>query len=118
MPQALVMRHVDAVVCHAGSGTMLGVREAGRRWSRCRSARTSSPTPSRSSAVASGWPCRRESRTPATVRAAIKQVLNSLGFAQAAYAVQAEIAAMPSAERRAADLVARVESTSEALSIA
>ena len=49
-----------------------------------------------------------ESRTPETVRAAITQVLNSLSFAQAAYALQAEIAAMPSAERRAADLVARV----------
>jgi UDP:flavonoid glycosyltransferase YjiC (YdhE family) len=51
-----------------------------------------------------------ESRTPATIRAAIHQVLNSISLAQAACALQAEIATMPSAEQRAADLVAVVES--------
>ena len=30
VPQALVLRHVDAVVCHAGSGTMLGALAEGR----------------------------------------------------------------------------------------
>lgn len=45
-------------------------------------------------------------RTPETIRAAITRVLDDLGFAQAAYALQTEIAAMPSAEQRAAELTA------------
>ncbi len=48
-----------------------------------------------------------ETRTPDTIRTAIEQVLDTLTFAQAAYALQAEIAAMPSAEQRVADLVER-----------
>ena len=118
VPQALVMRHVDAVVCHAGSGTMLGALAAGRPLVALPIGADQFANAEQIVRSRVGLAVPPESRTPATVRAAITQVLNSLGFAQAAYAVQAEIAAMPSAERRAADLVARVESTSEALSIA
>ena len=110
VPQALVMRHVDAVVCHAGSGTMLGALAAGRPLVALPIGADQFANAEQIVRSRVGLAVPPESRTPATIRAAIDQVLNSLGFAQAAYAVQAEIAAMPSAERRAADLVARVES--------
>jgi UDP:flavonoid glycosyltransferase YjiC (YdhE family) len=48
-----------------------------------------------------------EERTPEAIRRAVEQVLDTLGFSQAAYALQAEIAAMPSAEQRAAELAER-----------
>lgn len=55
-----------------------------------------------------------EERTPESVRSAIIEVLGDLRFARAAYALQTEIAAMPSPERRVADLVALAESGSPA----
>jgi UDP:flavonoid glycosyltransferase YjiC (YdhE family) len=54
-----------------------------------------------------GLAVRPEARTPDTIRSAIEQVLDTPGFAQAAYALSAEIAAMPSADQRVAELVER-----------
>ena len=110
VPQALVMRHVDAVVCHAGSGTMLGALAEGRPLVALPMGADQFANAEQIVRSRAGLAVPLESRTPATIRAAVHQVLNSGNFAQAAYALQAEIATMPSAEQRAADLVARAES--------
>ena len=110
VPQALVMRHVDAVVCHAGSGTMLGALAEGRPLVALPMGADQFANAEQIVRSRAGLAVPPESRTPATIRAAIHQVLNSISFAQAAYALQTEIATMPSAEQRAAGLVALVES--------
>ena len=107
VPQALVMRHVDAVVCHAGSGTMLGALAEGRPMVALPMGADQFANAEQIVRTGAGLAVRPEERTPETIRAAIEQVLGSLGFAQAAYALQAEIAAMPSAEQRLAELVDR-----------
>lgn len=109
VPQALVMRHVDAVVCHAGSGTMLGALAAGRPLVALPLGADQFVNAEQIVRSGVGVAVRPAERTPETVRAAIIQVLSGLGFAQAAYAVQTEIAAMPSPERRTADLATLVE---------
>lgn len=109
LPQALVLRHVDAVVCHAGSGTMLGALAEGRPLVALPMGADQFANAAQIVRTGAGAAVSPEDRTPETVAAAITQVLDGPGFAQAAYALQTEIAAMPSPERRAADLVALVE---------
>jgi UDP:flavonoid glycosyltransferase YjiC (YdhE family) len=107
VPQALVLRHVDAVVCHCGSGTMLGALAAGRPIVALPMAADQFANAEQVVRTGAGLAVPPETRTPDTIRTAIEQVLDTLTFAQAAYALQAEIAAMPSAEQRVADLVER-----------
>jgi UDP:flavonoid glycosyltransferase YjiC (YdhE family) len=107
VPQGLVLRHVDAVVCHCGSGTMLGALAAGRPIVALPMAADQFANAEQVVRTGAGLAVPPETRTPDTIRTAIEQVLDTLTFAQAAYALQAEIAAMPSAEQRVADLVER-----------
>ena len=96
--QAAVLPHVDLVVHHGGSGTMLGAFAAGKPQLCCRRARTSSPTPTR-------WSPRR--RRPAAARRAEREAVTVTARALLAdHAVRAaagrladEIAAMPSPGR-------------------
>ena len=107
VPQALVLRHVDAVVCHCGSGTMLGALAAGRPIVALPMAADQFANAEQIVRTGAGLAVPPETRTPDTIRTAIEQVLDTLTFAQAAYALQAEIAAMPSAEQRVAELAER-----------
>jgi UDP:flavonoid glycosyltransferase YjiC (YdhE family) len=107
VPQALVLRHVDAVVCHCGSGTMLGALAEGRPIVALPMAADQFANAEQIVRTGAGLAVPPEARTPEAIREAIEQVLDTLGFAQAAYALQAEIAAMPSAEQRAAELAER-----------
>ena len=107
VPQALVLRHVDAVVCHCGSGTMLGALALGRPIVALPMAADQVANAEQIVRTGAGLAVQPEARTPETIRSAIEQVLDTLGFAQAAYALQAEIAAMPSADQRVAELVER-----------
>jgi UDP:flavonoid glycosyltransferase YjiC (YdhE family) len=107
VPQALVLRHVDAVVCHCGSGTMLGALAEGRPIVALPMAADQFANSEQVARVGAGLVVQPADRTPAAIRGAIEQVLEDLSFAQAAYALQAEIAAMPTAEQRLADLVER-----------
>ena len=104
LPQALVLRQVDAVVCHAGSGTMLGALAEGRPIVALPKAADQFANAEQIVRTGAGMAVRPEERTVETIRSAIEQVLDTLTCAQAAYALQAEIAAMPSAEQRVAEL--------------
>jgi UDP:flavonoid glycosyltransferase YjiC (YdhE family) len=108
VPQALVLKHVDAVVCHAGSGTMLGALAEGRPIVALPMAADQFANAEQIVRTGAGLTVGPEERTPDTIRSAINEVLGGLSFAQAAYALQAEIAAMPSAEQQLAELVERV----------
>ena len=107
IPQALVLRHVDAVVCHGGSGTMLGALAEGRPIVALPVAADQFANAEQIVRTGAGLAVQPEVRTPDAIRRAVEQVLDTPGFAQAAYALQAEIAAMPSAEQRVAELVER-----------
>jgi MGT family glycosyltransferase len=107
VPQALLLRHVDAVVCHCGSGTMLGALAEGRPIVALPMAADQFANAEQLARAGAGLVVPPEERTPDAIRGAIEQVLGTLTFAQAAYALQAEIAAMPSAEQRLEDLVER-----------
>jgi UDP:flavonoid glycosyltransferase YjiC (YdhE family) len=107
IPQALVLRQVDAVVCHCGPGTMLGALAEGRPIVALPMAADQFANAEQVVRTVSGLAVPPEERTPEAIRRAVEQVLDTLGFAQAAYALQAEIAAMPSAEQRAAELAER-----------
>ena len=104
LPQALVLRHVDAVVCHAGSGTMLGALAEGRPIVALPMAADQFANAEQIVRTGAGIAVLPGERTPDAIRSSIEQVLDTLSFAQAAYALQAEIAAMPSAEQRVAEL--------------
>ena len=104
LPQALVLRHVDAVVCHAGSGTMLGALAEGRPIVALPMAADQFANAEQIVRAGAGIAVRPEARTPDAIRSAIEQVLDNFSFAQAAYGLQAEIATMPSAEQRVAEL--------------
>ena len=97
LPYSLLMPRVDAVVSHAGAGTLLGSLAAGlpsvllphgaeqfvNAASACASGVAEMLTP--------------DAITPSTVRALVRQVLDEPRYRSAAWQVQAEIAAMPSA---------------------
>ncbi len=107
VPQALLLRQVDAVVCHCGSGTMLGALAEGRPIVALPMAADQFANADQVVRTGAGVVVPPDGRTPETIRNAIEQVLDNLSFAQAAYALQAEIAAMPTAEQRLAELVER-----------
>jgi UDP:flavonoid glycosyltransferase YjiC (YdhE family) len=107
VPQALVLPQVDAVVCHCGSGTMLGALAEGRPIVALPMAADQFANAEQIVRTGAGLAVQPEERTPEAIRRGVEQVLDTLGFAQAACALQAEIAAMPSAEQRAAELVER-----------
>jgi UDP:flavonoid glycosyltransferase YjiC (YdhE family) len=107
LPQALVLPQVDAVVCHAGSGTMLGALSEGKPIVALPMAADQFANAEQIVRTGAGVAVQPEVRTPEVIRRAIEQVLDTLGFAHAASGLQAEIAAMPSAEQRLAELVER-----------
>lgn len=115
VPQALVLRHNDAVVCHAGAGTLLGALAEGRPLVTLPMAADQFVLADRIVRTGTGVAVGPEGRTPGSIRSAILEVLGDLRFARAAHALQTEIAAMPSPERRVADLVALAESGAPAL---
>ena len=102
----MATRQVAAVVCHAGSGTVLGALAAGRPLVALPLGGDQPASAAQLVRTGAGVAVGPEARTPDSVRSAIIEVLGDLRFAAAASALQTEIAAMPAPERRVADLVA------------
>ena len=75
VPQALVLRHVDAVVCHCGSGTMLGALAEGRPIVALPMAADQFANAEQIVRTGAGLAVPPEARTPDTIRTAIEQVL-------------------------------------------
>jgi calicheamicin 3'-O-methyl-rhamnosyltransferase len=108
IPQALVLPRCDALVAHAGAGTMLGALAAGV---------PQLLLPHGAEQHLNAEACRRagaalvvapEELTAGVVRAGLERVLEEPAFAAAAARLRDEIAAMPPADEALAALVAGV----------
>lgn len=107
VPQALIMDRVHAVVSHVGSGTMLGALAAGVPQVGLPMGADQFANAEQLARTGAGVVVPVEERTPAAIRAALDAVLTDPAYARAARAVQAGIAAMPTAEDVLADIVDR-----------
>ena len=108
VPQALILRHVDAVVFHGGSGTMLGSVAEGKPMVSLPMGADQFVNSEQIVRTGAGLAVGPAQRTPESIRAAIVQVLGYPSYAASARALQAGVAAMPPAEQVVAELVARV----------
>ncbi len=108
VPQALILRHVDAVVFHGGSGTMLGSVAEGKPMVSLPMGADQFVNSEQIVRTGAGLTVGPAQRTPESIRAAIVQVLGYPSYAASARALQAGVAALPPAEQVLSELVARV----------
>ncbi len=114
VPQALILRHCDAVVSHTGSGTMLGALAEGLPQV-CLPIGADQPANAAQIArTGAGVVVEPEDRTPESIRAAVVEVLDNPAYAIAALRLQAEIMAMPTAE----DVLAEITELAQLQAIA
>lgn len=97
VPQALVLPRASAVVSHTGSGTMLGALASGLPQVCLPRGADQFANADRVRSVGAGVRLLPDEVTPESLRAAVTAVLDDPAYARAAAAMQAEIAAMPSA---------------------
>ena len=109
LPQALIMQQVDAVVFHGGSGTMLGSVTEGKPMVSLPMGADQFANSEQIVRSGAGLLVGPAQRTPASIRAAIEQVLGYPSYAISARALQAEVATMPSSEQVVTGLVGRVD---------
>jgi calicheamicin 3'-O-methyl-rhamnosyltransferase len=105
VPQALLLPYVSAVVSHTGSGTMLGALASGIPQICLPRGADQFGNADRIHASGSGIRLLPDEVDPESLRAAVRAVLDDPTYARAARTVQAEIAAMPTAEQVLGDLV-------------
>jgi UDP:flavonoid glycosyltransferase YjiC (YdhE family) len=105
VPQALILPYVSAVVSHTGSGTMLGALAAGVPQVCLPRGADQFANADRVRATGAGVCLLPDEVTPERLRSAVRAVLYDSTYARAARSLQAEIEAMPTAERVLADLV-------------
>lgn len=110
VPQAQVLPHCVAVVAHAGSGSVLGALAHGLPLVLVPQGADQFDNAARCAAAGVAVVVRPEELTAEAVRVALGEVLDKASYAEAAERVQAEIAAMPSAEEVASRLEAYVAS--------
>ena len=103
--QALLLPLASAVVSHTGSGTMLGALAAGLPQVCLPRGADQFANAERLHAVGAGIRLLPDDVTPDRLRAAVSSVLDDPAYADAATAMKAEIAAMPSAADVLDDLV-------------
>ena len=109
--QALLLPLASAVVSHTGSGTMLGALAAGLPQVCLPRGADQFANAERLHAVGAGIRLLPDDATPERLRAAVSSVLDDPAYADAATAMKAEIAAMPSAADVLDDLVGLACST-------
>jgi UDP:flavonoid glycosyltransferase YjiC (YdhE family) len=97
VPQALVLPLASAVVSHTGSGTMLGALASGLPQVCLPRGADQFANADRLRSVGAGVALLPDDVTPENLRSAVTSVLDDPAYARAAGAMQAEIAAMPSA---------------------
>ena len=103
--QTAVLPHCDAVVSHAGSGTVLGALSLGLPLVCVPQAADQFRNSAAIAKAGAGVVLRPGEATPAAVASAVQAVLGANGYRHAAAAVAAEIAAMPAPT----DVVPRLE---------
>jgi UDP:flavonoid glycosyltransferase YjiC (YdhE family) len=101
VPQALIMKHCAAVVSHIGAGTMLGALAEGLPQVCLPMGADQFSNAAQIARTGAGIV---DARTPQTIRVAIDQVLADPAYAAGARVLQADIAAMPSANDVVNDL--------------
>jgi UDP:flavonoid glycosyltransferase YjiC (YdhE family) len=97
VPQALILKHCAAVVSHAGSGTMLGALGDGLPQVCLPMGADQFSNADQIARTGAGIVVPPDARTPQTIRAAIEEVLDNPSYVAGARVLQADIAAMPSA---------------------
>jgi MGT family glycosyltransferase len=97
VPQALILKHCAAVVSHTGSGTMLGALAEGLPEVCLPMGADQFSNADQIARTGAGIVVPPDVRTPQTIRAAIEEVLDNSSYAAGARVLQADIAAMPSA---------------------
>jgi UDP:flavonoid glycosyltransferase YjiC (YdhE family) len=97
VPQALILKHCAAVVSHTGSGTMLGALGDGLPQVCLPMGADQFSNADQIARTGAGIVVPPDVRTPQTIRAAIEEVLDNPSYAAGARVLQADIAAMPSA---------------------
>jgi UDP:flavonoid glycosyltransferase YjiC (YdhE family) len=105
VPQALVLPLASAVVSHTGSGTMLGALASGLPLVCLPRGADQFANADRVQSIGAGVRLLPDDVTPESLRAAVTAVLDDPAYARAAAAIQAQIAAMPSAADVLDDLV-------------
>jgi UDP:flavonoid glycosyltransferase YjiC (YdhE family) len=104
VPQALIMKHCAAVVSHIGAGTMLGALAEGLPQVCLPMGADQFSNAAQIARTGAGIVVPPDARTPQTIRVAIDQVLADPAYAAGARVLQADIAAMPSANDVVNDL--------------
>src|SRR4051794_422887 len=97
VPQALLLPLVSAVVSHTGSGTMLGALASGLPQVCLPRGADQFANADRVRSIGAGIRLLPDEVAPEALRRAVTTVLDDPAYAKAATAIQAEIAAMPSA---------------------
>jgi UDP:flavonoid glycosyltransferase YjiC (YdhE family) len=97
VPQALILKHCAAVVSNTGSGTMLGALGEGLPQVCLPMGADQFSNADQIARTGAGIVVPPDARTPQTIRAAIEEVLDNPSYAAGARVLQADIAAMPSA---------------------
>ena len=97
VPQALILKHCSAVVSHTGSGTMLGALGDGLPQVCLPMGADQFSNSDQIARTGAGIVVPPDARTPQTIRAAIEEVLDNPSYVAGARVLQADIAAMPSA---------------------
>lgn len=106
VPQALILPYASAVISHTGSGTMLGALAAGLPQVCLPRGADQFANAERMRTTGAGIRLLPEELSPASLRSALRAVLYDDVYTRSAQALQAEIAAMPSAAEVLTDLVA------------
>jgi UDP:flavonoid glycosyltransferase YjiC (YdhE family) len=97
VPQALILKHCAAVVSHTGLGTMLGALGEGLPQVCLPMGADQFSNADQIARTGAGIVVPPDARTPQAVRAAIEEVLDNPSYSAGARVLQADIAAMPSA---------------------
>jgi UDP:flavonoid glycosyltransferase YjiC (YdhE family) len=97
VPQALILKHCAAVVSNTGSGTMLGALGEGLPQVCLPMGADQFSNADQIARTGAGIVVPPDARTPQTIRAAIEEVPDNPSYAAGARVLQADIAAMPSA---------------------
>ena len=106
VPQALILKHCVAVVSHTGSGTMLGALAEGLPQVCLPMGADQFSNADQIARTGARVVVSPDARTPQTIRAAITEVLDNPSYAAGARVLQADIAAMPSANQVLTRIVA------------
>lgn len=98
IPQAQVLPHCAAVVCHGGAGTVLGALSQGRPLLILPQAADHFANGERVAAAGAGRMLRPNERSAVALRDATRALLDEPSYRRAARTIAAEIAAMPEPE--------------------